>query len=89
MLVSGSGSFSVAGNASVVTDPVAYALDQTKNLIVAVHFNAASDLAYNGASSLTDIFYKGAANEAAATAPAGYSTVGSNLDMVGKIEVLP
>jgi flagellar capping protein FliD len=85
--VGSSASFSISANSSVVTDEIVYALDETKNLVLAVHFNTTS--AIRGQDSLIGFtnYFKSAANETSVSNVGSYSLSTAALRMVEKIEV--
>lgn len=87
VLVGGSATFTVSANTETVTDAIAFALDNTKDVIVAVHFNTTS--AVRGANGITNTvqYNRGAANETATANVSGYSTLNNALRLVNKIEV--
>jgi len=87
VLVTGSPSFTIAMGASVVTDPVTFALDQTKHLIIAAHFNATSSVRAQPLAGTT-LHFKSAANETATANVTGYTTTGSALRLINKVEVM-
>jgi hypothetical protein len=72
--VAGSGSFTIATGDTALTDAATYALDETKDVLVAVHF-VSGDVRFNGTgiSGVTG-YYKGGSNEAATTDVSGYSS---------------
>lgn len=83
--VGGNAAFTIAAGASVVTDEIAFALDETKNLILAMHFNGVTTL--RGAALGSSGYYKSAANETATANVTGYSSDGNVTRVVNKIEV--
>lgn len=85
--VGGSGSFSVGSASSVLTDSIAFALDHTKNVVIAMHFNGSSAIGVGSASGAT-YYYALTANEASATIPSGsYSDNTSSVALIAMIEV--
>jgi hypothetical protein len=89
VMVGGSGSFSISAASAVVTDTIAFALDETKNLIIAIHFNSTSSVRGKdsmGASATN--YYKSAADETATSNVSTYSNTPLALRLVNLIEVL-
>lgn len=84
--VSGSGSFSISAGASVVTDAATFALDQSKNLVIAAHFNATSSIRSVSASNATN-YFKSAANETSTSDVSGYTSAIVTVRLINKIEV--
>lgn len=79
--------FTVGVNATLLLDEVTYALDETKNFIVAAHFNNAAADNIGGRAIAGYTSYSKAANEAGTTDVTGYTASGSTLRLVNKIEV--
>lgn len=86
-LVSGSASFTINTGTSVVTDPIAFSFDHTKNAIVAVHFNTTSAVRGLAGIANATAYSKSAANETATSNVTGYAAGASALRLVSKIEV--
>lgn len=87
--VGGSASFTVGVNAEVLTDWITFALDETKDLIVAAHTVSGDLRTKSGGSSATlDVWSKAGASEATTANVAGYSQAGSaDMALVDRIEV--
>lgn len=83
----GSNSFTVAAGTSLLLDEVAFALDETKNIIIAAHFNDAAHDNIGGRAIASYTAYFKTANEAGTTDVTGYSNTASALRLVNKIEV--
>lgn len=87
--VGASASWTIAQGGTQLTDEITFALDETKALLIAVHFNATSTLrGANSVSGATNHF-KSAANETATSNVSAYSNSTSALRLINKIEVLP
>ena len=87
--VGGSATFSVGAGATVVTDWITYALDETKDFVVAFHTNG-GDIRRRANVDATnyDWWTKGGATEVATSDVSGYFENGSSdMAMVGRIEV--
>lgn len=87
LLVSGSGTISLGAGATVVTDPAAFAYDETKAIIISCHFNASSDVRGRNASGAGTNFFKNAASEAGTSDVSGYAATNNANRLVNKIEV--
>lgn len=87
--VGGNGSFVIPAGQTVVTDEINIALDETRNFMVAVHFNSASNDNIGGAAAVGTVnhYYKAAVSEAGITNVSGYSAGLSNNRGVSKVEV--
>lgn len=88
--VGGATSFLISVGTAVVTDEVAYALDETKAFIIAAHFNSAANdivrqVTLGGASN----YFKSAADETATSNVSTYTLNSSILRLISKIEVSP
>jgi len=81
--------FTVPANSSVVTDPIDYAFDKTKNFLIAWHCDSAANdvVRYNDAMSGAERWWKTSASEASATTVTGYFNRSSLHYFIGKIEV--
>ncbi len=88
VLFSGAGTLSLSAGQTAVSDTLTFSLDETKNLVVAFHFNATS--AIRGKNTITgaDNYFKSAADETSTTNVSTYAASGSALRLVSKIEVL-
>lgn len=87
--VGGSATFSLAAGATVVTDWITYALDETKDFVVAFHTNA-GDIRRRANVDATnyDWWVKGGATEVATSDVSGYSQDATyDMAVVGRIEV--
>jgi len=87
--VGGLSAFTVPANSSVVTDPIDYAFDKTKNFLIAWHCDSAANdvVRYNDAMSGAERWWKTSASEASATTVTGYFNRSSLHYFIGKIEV--
>jgi hypothetical protein len=83
----GSASVTLAANGVITSDTISYAIDATKNLVMAFHFNAASQIETQGAISGAQGYFKLAADETSVSAVTGYSNA-TSLNLVNLIEVL-
>ncbi len=90
LLFATSGSLSLSAAQSAVSDVLAFSFDATIDKIISAHFNATSAIAGRNTLTGTQNFFKGAADESAtANVNVGtYSSSGSALRLVSKIEVL-
>jgi len=79
----------IAGGGGITSDVVNFALDETRDVIIALDV-ASGDLRRNTGMSSDFTFYSraGGAGEAASNAPSGYVSVANRLDVVTRIEVL-
>jgi hypothetical protein len=84
---SGATSVTFGGNTSFVTDPITFAPSNVKDLIIAVHFNAATDLAQWTSITGAATYYKVAADETSVSVVTGYATSASVVDLIQKVEV--
>lgn len=81
----GNAGFTIAQGATKLSDAVDFALDESKSLIVAMHFSGASAVRYINIGN--GHYYKAAANEVAVSDVTGYSAGGNGVRGVNKIEV--
>jgi hypothetical protein len=86
VLVGASGSFSIGAGSTVVTDDIAFALDETKNLVIAAHFNATSALRSHALVNANN-WFKSAANETSTANVTGYTQSTSVVRLVNQIDV--
>lgn len=85
--VSGSPSFTIGAGAFAVSDPITFALDETKNLVLAFHFDTTSDVRSGSVSGISG-YYKVAANETATSNVSGMTFDGTFYGkLVSRIEV--
>lgn len=88
VLFSGSGSVTLtAGGASVTSDEIGFALDETKNLIVSMQHAATSSVRDVSGLGANYVSYQKAGAEAATTNVTGYSTLSGTLTVCDLIEV--
>lgn len=87
--VGGNASFSITGGTPVVTDAVTFALDHTKNLIIAAFFNGASSINANSSFGLGNAvqYYKSTPNETSVSDVSTYASSNGTLSLVSKVEV--
>jgi len=88
MLFSSSSGFSIAAGTSIVSDPVIYSVDSSKNLIVAVGYNgnAADDNFRTASAAGYAVNYKvGGASETGTTDVSGYTSVSGLIWLVGEV----
>ncbi len=86
--VGGAGGFTLtAGGSNVVSDWIAFSLDETKDVIVALDVTSGDTRANTAMSSDFTLYYKAAAAEAATDNVSGYIEVNNALHVVSRIEV--
>ncbi len=81
----GSASVTGASGSVTVSDEIVYALDKTKNFVVAFFFNSTTTLAYAANTGSTQGFYKSGANTVINTTETGF--VLDQTFLISKIEV--
>ncbi|MFK4726429.1 hypothetical protein ABIE89_007529 [Bradyrhizobium niftali] len=85
--VGGSASFSASTGASVVSDAITFALDHTKNLVLAIHYTGTSAIRGTGLSGASN-YFKSGADETSVSNVSSMSLDGANVvRAVTKIEV--
>lgn len=87
--VSGSGSFALtAGGSAVTSDNITYALDETKDLLIAMNMSATADLRRNTSTgSNYNMYFKAASADASTTNKSGYTPAANQSYVVDQIEV--
>jgi len=88
--VGASPTFTITAGTSVVTDPVVFTFDNTKDFIVAIYLNNSAADDVRGRNVVTNAmnWYKSTANETATSNVTGYANIGvSSLRLVNKVEV--
>jgi glucose dehydrogenase len=90
MKVGGLGAFTIAAGSTVVTDPVDYTFDPTKNFLSSMHFDttAADAASFSYPISGVQQWTKVSASEAANTTISGYGNNANYLWFITKIEIL-
>lgn len=90
LLVSGSGTIVASWDEIIITDALAFAIDETKTYIVSMHFSAASEFRYVNGVAGASAYNKAAVNEASTADVTGYSAIASNpVRLITKLQVAP
>lgn len=84
---SGSASFTLGTSGQVTSDSLVYVIDMTKNLVVAFHFNGASQIEVQGSTAGAAIYFKSSADETSVSAPTGYTANVTTVGFVNLVEV--
>lgn len=85
----GSSSVTVSPGSTVVSDEIAYAYDNTKALIIAIHHTSQFVRYVSGLASTYNGYQKASVNEAATTSVSGYSSSSGLALAVSKVESAP
>lgn len=85
VLFSGSGTLSMTGDSSVVSDEIILPISSGQGLVVAAYFNGTTILAINGVPG-SDNHYK-SGNDASTVDGSGYTVSGNSRALITKVEV--